>query len=284
MSIGPSALSRRRRLGEELRALREARKYTLLQVAGELGWSHTKLSRLENAKVRPDVGDVMDLLEVLGVTGDQERRLIALARQANRRGWWRAYAEMPERQAGVAELEADAIEIWEYALTYVPGLLQTESYARVRCADREGFKDFDIEDAVAARRKRQHILSGDHPVAYTAVLDESLLRRVTAPADVWREQCAHLAETAALPNVALRVLPLAIQLPHHTAPQNSFTIYKLTESNDPDIVHIETESSDLQLGDEEDVDRYRIVQQRITEAAMSPEESLAMIHEEQRAK
>jgi transcriptional regulator with XRE-family HTH domain len=81
---------RRRRLGDELRALREAKGYTLQQLAGELGWSHAKISRLENARVRPDLADVMDILELLGVSGEQERRLVALARQANQRGWWRA--------------------------------------------------------------------------------------------------------------------------------------------------------------------------------------------------
>src|SRR5690348_5520351 len=130
MPVGHSPLFRRRRLGEELRELREAKGLKLQALAAELGWSHTKLSRLENAKVRPDVADVMDLLEVLGVEPAQEQRLIMLARQANQRGWWKAYAEMPQRQAGYAELEAGAREIWQYGLVYVPGLLQTEAYAR----------------------------------------------------------------------------------------------------------------------------------------------------------
>jgi transcriptional regulator with XRE-family HTH domain len=114
---------KRRKLGEELRELREAKGLRLQQLAADLGWSHTKLSRLENAKVRPDVADVMDLLEAVDATDEQTTRLVTLARQANQRGWWRAYAGMPQRQAGYAELESGVVSIREYALVFVPGLL-----------------------------------------------------------------------------------------------------------------------------------------------------------------
>jgi transcriptional regulator with XRE-family HTH domain len=282
MAVGQSPRFRRRRLGEELRAVREAKRFTLQQLAAELGWSHTKLSRLENAKVRPDVGDIMDILEVLGVSGDQERRLVALARQAKQRGWWRAYADMPERQAGVAELESGATEIWEYAQVFVPGLLQTEKYARVRCADRDAFKDFDIEAAVAGRRERQQILTADPPVTYTVVLDEATLRRVTAPADVWHGQCIRLVEIADLPNIRLHVLPFSAGLAYHAAPLNPFSMYSFASNDEPDIVGVETETNELHLGDEDDVARYRVVRQRIMEAALDSAESLLMIKKEMR--
>lgn len=280
MAVGNSPRFRRRRLGEELRAIREAKRYTLTQLAAELGWSHTKLSRLENAKVRPDVGDVMDILEALGVEGDLERRLINLARQATQRGWWRAYADMPERQAGVAELESEATEIWEYSLVFVPGLLQTEEYARVRCSDRDAFRDFTVEAAVAGRLERQRILTAEPPVKYCAVLDESVLRRATAPPDVWRRQRARLIEMAELPNVTLRVLPFQAQMTHYAAPLNSFSIYSFSTPDDPDVVGIETETSELHLGDDDDLARYRIVRERIMSVALDAEESLSMIREE----
>jgi len=280
MAVGNSPRFRRRRLGEELRAIREAKRYTLTQLAAELGWSHTKLSRLENAKVRPDVGDVMDILEALGVEGDLERRLINLARQATQRGWWRAYADMPERQAGVAELESEATEIWEYSLVFVPGLLQTEEYARVRCSDRDAFRDFTVEAAVAGRLERQRILTAEPPVKYCAVLDESVLRRATAPPDVWRRQRARLIEMAELPNVTLRVLPFQAQMTHYAAPLNSFSIYSFSTPDDPDVVGIETETSELHLGDDDDLARYRIVRERIMSVALDAEESLSMIQEE----
>ncbi|GAA1795085.1 helix-turn-helix transcriptional regulator [Luedemannella flava] len=279
MPVGHSPLFRRRRLGEELRDLREAKGLKLQALAAELGWSHTKLSRLENAKVRPDVADVMDLLEALGVEPAQEQRLITLARQANQRGWWKAYAEMPQRQAGYAELEAGAREIWQYSLAFVPGLLQTEAYARVRFADREATAQFDTNDAVAGRQARQRILSADEAVNFTVVLDEALLRRVTAPADVWRGQLEHLVAAAGWPNVTVRVLPFGAELPHHAAALTGFSLYRFRDPNDPDVVCVETETSELQLGDEEDVARYRVMRDRLLTAALGPEDSIALIQE-----
>lgn len=257
---------RRKRLGETLRNLREANGHTLTTLAAELGWSHTKLSRLENAKVRPDVADVMDLLEVLGVTGEQERRLISLARQANQRGWWRAYAEMPARQAGYAELESSALTIAEFALVYVPGLLQTEDYARVRFADGEGFPSYDREAAVKGRLERQQILAGDKAIEYTAVLDEGVLRRETAPQEVMLAQLHHLAEVGQLGNVHIVALPFSAAV--HNRPLNSFTYYS-GPPDEPSMVSAETETSDVQLGDPEDVSRYQIILERLLDVALS---------------
>ncbi|MBN1171133.1 MAG: helix-turn-helix domain-containing protein [Micromonosporaceae bacterium] len=268
---------RRRRLGEQLRELREAKGYKLQQLAGELGWSHTKLSRLENAKVRPDVADVMDLLEVLDATADQQQRLIALARQANQRGWWKAYAEMPQRQAGQAELEAGAVAIWGYSLVFIPGLLQTSEYMRVRFADGTGFPAFDVEEAIRGRLQRQDILSRDEPVEYTAIIDESVLRRRSAPTPVMYGQLQHLVEIQNRPHVTVRVVPLDASLPYHAAALNSFTVFHFADLDDSDLVSVETETSDVQLGDDEDVARYRVVFDRISTAALSAEASVELI-------
>jgi transcriptional regulator with XRE-family HTH domain len=268
---------RRRRLGEALRELREGKGYTLQALAGELGWSHTKLSRLENAKVRPDVADVMDLLEVLGVPEDQERRLIALARQANQRGWWRAYADMPQRQAGYAELEASATSIEEFALVYVPGLLQTLDYARTRFADDQGFRAYDVEAAVRGRVERQKILTREKPVRYLGILDEAVLRRRTAEPSVLREQLRHLVEVTEPPNVEVRVLPLAAAVAYASRPLNSFAIYHFSDEDDPELVSIETETSEVQLGDAEDAGRYLALMERVKASALDPNLSTTLI-------
>lgn len=277
MSIGHSPLFRRRRLGEQLRELREARGVKLQQLASELGWSHTKLSRLENAKVRPDLADIMDLVEALGATAEQEQRLYALARQAGRRGWWRAYAEMPQRQAGRAELETDAIEIREYGLVLVPGLLQTVDYMRVRFADSEGFPAFDQEVAARGRQERQRILAGERPVRYHAILDEAVLRRRSAPVDVMRDQLRHLIDIQERSNVTVRVLPLNAELACYAGPLNTFTIFQFPDPEDGDLVMVETETSDLQLGDKEDVSRYRGIFERIAAAALPAEATTVLI-------
>lgn len=266
---------RRRRLGERLRELREARGYTLQALAAELGWSHTKLSRLETAKVRADLADVMDLVEALGVKGPEEERLIALARQANQRGWWRAYTDVPQRQAGSAEIEASAVSIREYAQVYFPGLLQTKEYAAVRLAEPTGV-EVNVEAAVEMRLARQAVLQG---TPYVALIDEAVLRRPTAPADVQRAQLARLLELARLPAVTLRVLPFAAELPHFTRPLTSFSLYSLSDADLAEMVLVETETSDLYLGDAEDLARYDVAWERLISVALGEEQSATLIRE-----
>jgi transcriptional regulator with XRE-family HTH domain len=268
---------RRKRLGEELRELREAKGYRLQQLAAELGWSHTKLSRLENAKVRADVGEVMDLLDVLGVSPEQERRLVALARQANQRGWWRAYAEMPQRQAAFAELEASALSIQQFGLVYLPGLLQTPGYARTRFADREATAEFDVEAAIKGRTRRQEVLTRENPVRYQAVLDEGVLRRRTADPVVLRGQLEHLVTMNEQPNVSIRVLPFDADTPYLSRPLTSFTLYRFADPDEPDLVVTETETSDVQLGDPEDVARYVVMLGRVSASALDEAASSTLI-------
>jgi len=212
-------MSKRRRLGEELREIREGQNRKLLGVAGSLGWSHTKLSRLETGKIRPDVGEIMDLLDVLGVTGDRYTNLVALARQANARGWWLAYQGMPARQAGFAELESDVASIAEYALVFMPGLLQTESYVRQRFSDRDAMKDFDLQAAVEGRLERQKILDR---VEYEAIIDEGALRRHSASPDVRRDQLVHLADLAERPNLTVRALRFDAEVTYRSGSLVSF--------------------------------------------------------------
>lgn len=268
---------RRKRLGEELRELREAKGYRLQQLAAELGWSHTKLSRLENAKVRADVGEVMDLLDVLGVSPEQERRLVALARQANQRGWWRAYAEMPQRQAAYAELEASALLIRQFGLVYLPGLLQTPDYARTRFADREATAEFDVEAAIKGRTRRQEVLTRDDPVRYEVVLDEGVLRRRTAEQKVLREQLEHLVTMNERGNISILVLPFDAEPAYLSRPLTAFTLYRFADPDEPDLVVTETETSDVQLGDPEDVARYVVMLDRVSASALDESASSTLI-------
>lgn len=268
-------MSKRRRLGTELRELREARNLTLLYVAGQLGWSHTKLSRLETGKVRPDVGEIMDLLDVLDVTGEKFHSLVALARQANARGWWLAYQGMPARQAGFAEMESDVVSIRDYALVFIPGLLQTEAYMRQRFADGDAFQDFDLTSAVEGRRERQKVLG--QLVEYEAVIDESALRRHSAPPAVRREQLRHLVELAAQPNVTLRALRLDAEIEYLSGALVSFALYRFAVPDHGDLVSVETETSDLWLGDTDDLARYTLIYNRVRAAAITPEQTVDLL-------
>src|SRR5262245_31705258 len=125
---------RRQRLGTELRRLRELSGLTGEQVVERVGWAaKSKLSRLENGRSRPDLADILDLLDLYRVLGRERDQLVAVARDAgNTRRWLRAYPVMTPRQRGYAELEAGSATIHEYGASMVPGLLQTPEYARLR--------------------------------------------------------------------------------------------------------------------------------------------------------
>lgn len=275
MSAGQGPIGKRLRLGNELRKLRESREWSVTHVAGLMGWSHSKVSRMETAKVRPDVGEVMDLLDAYGVGGEAYNRLVSLTREANARGWWRAFAGMPARQMGFAEMESSVFGIREYAMVFVPGLLQHPDYVRQRFSDRDAVKDFDLTAAVEGRAGRQKIL--DRGVGYEATIDEAVLRRRTAPPEVMAEQWRHLIDVASMENVTLRVLRFDAEIEYLSGALNSFALYRFDDPEQDDMVSVELETSDLWLGDSEDLARYVVIYDRLRAAAATPEATLAFL-------
>ncbi len=275
-----SPIVRRRRLGAELRTLRDRAGLTGDQVIERVGWpSPSKLSRIENGRTRPDLSDVLDLLDLYGATGADREKLIAIARDAaNTRGWWRSFADLGHRQRGYAELEAGVVELRQYHQSLVPGLLQTPDYARARVRSvMEIYGSLDVAAEVAARQTRQALLTADYPPRYQAIIDEAALRRTAAPADVMAAQLSRLVELSALPAVTLRVLPLEARIGDYYVPHNSFSLFRYADPEDPDIAVVETVTSDLHLADDEDVSRYRLVFDWLAAAALPPEESVTFL-------
>lgn len=275
-----SPMVRRRRLGAELRSLRDRAGLTGEQVIERVGWaSASKLSRIENGRTRPDLSDVLDLLDLYGVTGADREKLIAIGRDAaNTRGWWRSFTELGHRQRGYAELEAGVVELREYQQSLVPGLLQTPDYTRTRVRSELPIHgSLDVEAEVAARQTRQALLTAEDPPRYQPILDEAALRRAAAPTEVMAAQLARLVELSALPTVTLRVLPLEALIGDYYVPFVSFSLFRYADPEDPDIVVLETQTSDLHLGDEEDVSRYRLVFDWLAAAALPPEESVTVL-------
>ncbi len=275
-----SPMVRRRRLGAELRTLRDRAGLTGDQVIERVGWaSASKLSRIENGRTRPDLSDIFDLLDLYGVTGADREKLIAIGRDAaNTRGWWRSFAELGHRQRGYAELEAGVVELREYHQSLIPGLLQTADYARTRVLSvLEVYGDLDVEAEVAARQARQALLTAADPPRYQAVIDEAVLRRTVAPPEVTAAQLARLVELSALSAVTLRVLPMHARIGEYYVPHTSFSLYRFADPEDPDVVVLETLTSDLHLTDEEDVSRYRLLCDWLAAAALPPEESVTFL-------
>lgn len=306
MPRGSSPIVRRQRLGVELRRLRETAGLTGDQVVEQVGWAaKSKLSRLENGRSRPDLADVLDLLDLYEVRGRDRDQLVAIARDAgNTRAWLRAYAVMTQRQRGYAELEAGSARIREYGLSIVPGLLQTPEYARVRIlssrplsavaepgapvpaqrpslvvgplAELPAPQEPDTE--VAARLARQTILTRTpEPPCYEAILEEQALLGRGAPGEVRDGQLAHLVALASLPNVTIRVLPRDAAVGPHFVPYTGFSIYHFPDPGDPETVAVETLARELVLTDRSSVERYARVFAWLSAAALDPIRSRSWI-------
>ncbi|WP_431936907.1 DUF5753 domain-containing protein [Micromonospora sp. RP3T] len=275
MPMSASPVVRRVRLGVELRRLRRRESLTLEQVCARLGWASTsKLSRIELGQSRPDLADVLDLLDVYAVPPHQRDDLIVIARDAaTGRGWSKALGEMGERQRAYAELEAGAERIVEYQPALVPGLLQTPAYARLRVSAGASVADeVDVEADVRARAVRQELLVRPDPPHYTALIDERACEPGGLPAEVWREQLRHLLALTERSHVTVRVLPRDASSGDDLHPLAPFSYYAYPDPDDPRTVLVETLTTDLRLVGEADVARYEQVIQRLLAAAL-PEDA-----------
>jgi len=257
-------------LGAQLRRLREANEITREAAGAAIRASASKISRLELGRVGLKDRDVSDLLTLYGVL-DQERReaLLELATQARTPGWWHQYGEIvPGWFEVYVGLEEAAVRIRTYEVQFVPGLLQTEQYARavVKLGHPEASAD-EIDRRVTLRMRRQHILTRPQPTKLWAVVDEAALRRPLGPAAAMRAQLKHLSELTQQPNVTLQVVPLCAG--GHAAAGGSFSILRFAEPDLPDVVYMEQLTSALYLDKRRDVDHYSAVMDRLCAQADS---------------
>lgn len=268
---------RARQLAAELRRLRDAATLTGEEAAGQLGWSPSKISRIETGQTAPGATDLRRLLDLYEVSGTQRGRLEQLGLSAGQRGWWDAYADTlgPEYTALIA-LEAEAESVRWYSPMLVPGLLQTERYARE--VIRSGLliaPPGEVERRVQVKMTRQRVLTGSSPLQLSVVLDEAAILRTVGGADVMREQMAHLAQMAAQPTVTVQVLPLTAGA--HPATTGEFTILGFPDLIAPDVVYLENMTSDLYVEREAEVYRYGMAFDRLRELALTPQQSAQLI-------
>ncbi|NIJ12769.1 transcriptional regulator with XRE-family HTH domain [Saccharomonospora amisosensis] len=274
MTRGQGPTVRRRRLASELRRLRERAELTIDEVGEKLECSASKISRIETGHVGVTPRDARDMLELYGVRGDEQEALVQLAREARKRGWWHAYNEV--FTGAFVGLEADASSLRAFQALLVPGLLQTERYARaVIHAMRPDAADAEIERRVAARMTRQRLLSDPSPPEYWAVVDEAVLRRVVGGAEVMAEQLGRLADVAQLPHVTIQVVPFGAGA--HPGMEGPFLILGFPEQADPDVVYVDSTSSGVYLELEPDVRRYALMFDHLRAAALGPDDSVNVI-------
>ena len=268
---------RSRQLAVELRRLREEATLTGEEVASRLGWSAAKVSRMETARTAVAPADLQLLLDLYGISGQHRERLIELGRTARQRGWWDAYADMlgPEYATLIA-LESEAESAGWYAAQIVPGLLQTEEYAREIIRSTLLISPpGEVERRVQVRMSRQRVLTRDNPLELSVVLDEAALERQVGGAGVMRAQLRYLAEVAGSPNVRIQVLPNAAGA--HPAVTGEFTILRFPELIAPDVVYLEHMTSNIYVEREAEVFRYNLALERLSTLAVGHEESVALI-------
>jgi transcriptional regulator with XRE-family HTH domain len=277
MASEHSPAVRRRRLALELRRLREAARLTCEEVADHLECSASKISRVETGRVPVLPRDVRDMLDLYGVPAAQRESLVQLARDSRQKGWWHAFSDtMPPQFATYVGLESAACQIRIYEVSLIPELLQTEDYARA--VIRSGMMNSpreDVERQVALRMARRPAIARDNPPKIWALLDEAALRRQVGGAFVLRLQLEHLLAQAALPNVAVQVIPFGGGA--HPAMGRPFIILGFPERADTDVVYLEDLTRALYLEDPADVDRYNALFDHLRATALSPDDSSLLI-------
>jgi transcriptional regulator with XRE-family HTH domain len=273
---GPTVL--RILLGAQFRRLREACRVTLDDAGKAIRASPSKLSRLEAGRVGFKDRDIADLLTLYGVTDKAEREALrSLARQANAPGWWHDYSDiLPAWFEAYVGLEEVATQIRSFQVQFIPGLLQTEDYARaVTLLGHNTASAREIERRVRLRMARQAVLDREEPPNLWMVMDEAVLRRPAGGPAVMRGQLKHLTEMAQRPNVTIQVIPF--QSGGHTATGGPFTILRFAEPGLPDVVYLEQLTSALYLDRPEAVDSYLTVMERINMEAATPAASAEII-------
>ena len=267
-------------LGLQLHRLREAAKVTPDAAAYEIRGSRSKISRMENGRVRFKARDVTDLLDLYGITDAKTHAsMVALVQQANAPGWWSKYGDvMADWFEGYLGLEMAASVIRTFELQFVHGLFQTEDYARaVTLLGHTAAPAGEIDRRVTMRLKRQDLLTGPDPPQVWVVIDEGALRRPVGGPAVMRDQLKRVIEVAELRQVTVQVVPFSRG--GHAAAGGSFTVLRFGEPDVPDVVYIEQLTSALYLDKREDVDHYLEVMNHLSTEALTPAKSVSFITE-----
>ncbi|MDX6394297.1 MAG: hypothetical protein QOJ73_5360 [Streptosporangiaceae bacterium] len=268
---------RHRRLAAELRRLRESAGLTQEDVSERTGKDRSTLYRLENAQQRPQRSTLIQLLDLYGT--DQERRteLLTLLREAGQRGWMQLdRSDLREIYADYISFESEARSVSDYESLFIPGLLQTEDYARavIRGALPQATEE-QVESRVAARMERQALLTRDNPLQLWAIMDEAAARRIVGGPAVMREQLARLRDTAALPNVTVQVIPYDAGA--HPGMPGSFIVLEFPDPADQSLVYIDSMAGDLFLDAGMEVRRYILTFGHLRAAALRPDESVTLL-------
>ncbi|MEV6983211.1 helix-turn-helix transcriptional regulator [Sphaerisporangium sp. NPDC051017] len=263
-------------MASELRRLRTAADLTREEVTERTGINGATLYRLETARARPQARTLKALLDLYDVDGQQRGELAALLKESNERGWLHTFEpELPDQYAAYISFEQEGRRLLNFESLFVPGLLQTEDYARavIRGTLPMASRD-EVDGRLEARMQRQALLVKDEPPHLWAVIDEAVLHRHVGGGKVMRAQLQRLHDAADQPNVTLQVVPFVGGA--HPGMHGSFIIMQFERGN-ADIVYLESMTNDLFLESETDIKRYNLVFEHLRAVSSSPAATRALV-------
>ncbi|HVQ90049.1 MAG TPA: helix-turn-helix transcriptional regulator [Mycobacteriales bacterium] len=274
--MGVSPLVRRRHLAAQLRRLRAADEKSIEQVAEHLECSVAKVRQLEAGQTAIRSQEVRELLDYYTAAGPERENLLDLARQARGRGWWHAYEGLiSEEFMTFLHLEDEASCISTYENYFIPGLLQTERYARAVMARRPQTPPIDMDRGLELRRMRWRLLYRADALTISALIDESALGRIPGGSELRDEQCDHLVTLSAMPNVAVQILPLLGGA--YPNGGSAFTLLGFTDLADPKVAYAELLIGEHYTDNAKQIGWYQSAFAQLQARALSPDESVALI-------
>ena len=246
---------------------------TLDDVATQLRWSTAKVSRIENARTMPSGTDIANACDLYGVDSSTKAELIQLGRDAGQRGWWTAYNDVFASAYVGLEAEASIIRTWEPLL--IPGLLQSEEYARaIIHAVRPELAAAELDRRVDARMARKINLLGAHAPTLHVLMDECALRRPVGRLGVMVRQLGDILQVMDWPNITIQVLPL--RAGEHGGLEGAFSLLSF-DAEDPDVGYVGCPGGEVYVEATDQVRNLKLSFERLVGACLSPEESAVLI-------
>lgn len=273
----PIATVRLRRLAAEVRRLREAEDLSQEDVCERTGMTRSTLYRIENGQRRPQRRTLIQLLDLYGVDEPQRGELLTLLKDSGQRGWMQRFKGLPEQYSTYISFEAEAQALRHYESQLIPGLLQTEDYARavIRGVLPQATPE-EVADRIVVRMERQSHLTREHPLQLWAIMDEAALRRTVGDPKIMKAQLHRLKDVAELPYVTLQVIPFGTGA--HPGMMGAFMIIDFPDPSDPSVVCIENGAGNLFLEDSAEIRRYDLMYDHLQAIALSPDETRRLLN------
>ncbi|MFW6694152.1 helix-turn-helix domain-containing protein [Streptomyces sp. MAR4 CNX-425] len=264
---------RLRRLAAELRHLRAGAELSREDVSEKTGINVATLYRIEKARARPQKRTLIALLDLYEVQDPLRDELVSISRGTSDQGWLRPYhSELPEEYTAYIGFEAEARSMRNYESLFVPGLLQTEDYARaVIKGTLPTASQREVEQRVQARMERQALLAKEQPLQLWGIVDEASVQRLVGGRGVMRRQAQHLLDVLEEPHVTLQVI--TFDKGAHAGMAGSFVHMDFQDPADPELVYVDNLAGDLFLESEVEIRRYRSMFEHLRAVAQSPKES-----------